>query len=153
MPDAPPGANFASIQAGFPANTMQSEVAGGLPPFGQDMNGFLFLISSHTLYVECGQLYQFDSALASAIGGYLAGSILGMADGTGIWMCTTNGNTNNPDTGGSGWIPLAAYGKTTKAVTGGVVALTANESKYNVIILTGVLVSNLFVQLPQNTQE
>jgi len=153
MPDAPPGANFASIQAGFPANTMQSEVAGGLPPFGQDMNGFLFLISSHTLYVECGQLYQFDSALASAIGGYLAGSILGMADGTGIWMCTTNGNTNNPDTGGAGWIPLASYGKTTKAVTGGVVALTANESKYNVIILTGVLVSNLSVQLPQNTQE
>jgi hypothetical protein len=151
MPDAPPGANFASIQAGFPANTMQSEVAGGLPPFGQDMNGYLFLISSHTLYVECGQLYQFNSALATAIGGYLAGSILGMADGTGIWLCTTNNNTSNPDTGGAGWIALAAYGKTNlTGLTGGTIT---PQSKYGIIVLNGTLVSPLTVILPQTIQE
>lgn len=153
MPDAPPGGNFASVQAGFPANTMQSEVAGGLPPFGQDMNGYLFLISSHTLYVECGQLYNYSAALATAIGGYLAGTVLGMVDGTGMWLCTANANTSNPDTGGAGWVPLAAYGKTTVAVTGGTVALSAAQSKYGVIILTGVLVSNLVLQLSQNVQE
>lgn len=153
MPDSPPGANFASIQRGFPANTMQSELAGGLPPFGQDMNGYLFLITSHTLYVECGQLYQYNSALATAISGYLAGTVLGMADGTGMWLCTTNGNTSNPDTGGAGWVPMAAYGKTTVPVTGGVVALSAAQSKYGVIILTGTLVSNLIVQMPQTIQE
>lgn len=153
MPDAPPGANFASIQAGFPANTMQSELAGGLPPFGQDMNGYLFLISSHTLYVECGQLYLYNSTLATAIGGYLAGTVLGMVDATGMWLCTTNGNTSNPDTGGAGWVPLAAYGKTTVSVTGGTVTLSAAQSKYGVIILTGTLVSNLVVQMPQTLQE
>ena len=154
MPDAPPGGNLASIQGGFPANTMESELAGGLPPFGQDMNGYLFLISSHTLYVECGQLYQYSSALATAIGGYLAGSILGMADGTGIWLCTANDNTSDPDTGGAGWVPLATYGKTTvNSLTGGTVALTAAQSKYSVIILNGVLASPLTIQLPQNDQE
>jgi hypothetical protein len=154
MPDAPPGGNLASIQGGFPANTMESELAGGLPPFGQDMNGYLFLISSHTLYVECGQLYSYNSTLATAIGGYLAGSILGMADGTGMWLCTTNGNTNNPDTGGAGWVPIAAYGKTViNSLTGGTVALTPAQSKYSVIVLNGVLVSPLTIQLPQNDQE
>lgn len=153
MPDAPPGANFASIQAGFPANTMESELAGGLPPFGQDMNGYLFLISSHTLYVECGQLYLYNSALATAIGGYIAGTVLGMADGTGMWLCISNGNTSNPDTGGAGWVPMAAYGKTTVPVTGGTVVLTPAQTKYGVIILTGVLVSNLLLELPQTIQE
>lgn len=153
MPDSPPGSNFASIQAGFPANTMQSELAGGLPPFGQDMNGYLFLISSHTLYVECGQLYQYNSTLATAISGYLAGTVLGMADGTGMWLCTTNGTTSNPDTGGAGWVPIAAYGKTTVPVTGGTVVLSAAQSKYGVIILTGTLLGNLVVQLPQTIQE
>ncbi len=153
MPDAPPGGNFASVQAGFPANTMQSELAGGLPPFGQDMNGYLFLISSHTLYVECGQLYAYNSPLATAIGGYLAGTVLGMTDGTGMWLCTVNGNTSNPDTGGAGWAPLAVYGKVTVAVTGGTVALSAAQSKYGVVILSGILASNLVVQFPQNNQE
>src|ERR1700747_362432 len=154
MPDAPPGGNLASIQGGFPATTMQSELAGGLPPFGQDMNGFMFLISSHTLYVECGQLYNYSSALATAIGGYLAGSILGMTDGTGIWLCTVDGNTSNPDTGGAGWAPLAVYGKATlNALTGGTVTLTAAQSKYGVIILNGALASSLTLQLPQTVQE
>lgn len=153
MPDAPPGSNFASIQAGFPANTMQSELAGGLPPFGQDMNGYLFLISSHTLYVECGQLYPYSAPLATAIGGYVAGTVLGMTDGTGMWLCTANGNTSNPDTGGAGWAPLSSYGVATVPVTGGTTALTPAQAKYGVIILTGVLASNQVVQLPQYLKE
>jgi hypothetical protein len=132
---------------------MQNELSGGLPPLGQDMNGYLFLISSHTLYVEAGQLYIYNAGLSTALGGYLAGTVLGMIDGTGMWLNTVNGNTTNPDTGGAGWIPLAAYGKTTVPVTGGTVNLTAAQSKYGVIILTGALVSNLTVNLPQTLQE
>lgn len=155
MPETPPGtpSNAASIQGGYPPKVMQSELAGGLPPLGQDMNGFLFLLSSHTLYVECGQLYPYNADLATAIAGYLVGTVLGMTDGTGMWLNIVNGNTTDPDAGGAGWVPIAAYGKTTVPVTGGTVTLTAAQAKYGVIILTGALVSNLTINLPQNIQE
>lgn len=153
IPDAPTGTNAASVRGGFPPITMTEELAGGEPPLGQDMNGYLFLISSHTLYVQCGQPYLFNSALAAAIGGYLPGTILGMADGTGLWLNTLNANTSNPDTGGAGWVPFGAYGFTdVTGLTGGVVALTAAQAKYPVIVLTGVLTSNLFIELPETIQ-
>jgi hypothetical protein len=148
IPDAPTGTNAASIQGGFPAVTMESILAGGLPPFGQDMTGFLFLISSHTLWVESGQLYPFSSDLAAAIDGYLQGTILGMADGTGAWLCTAGPNSNDPDTGGAGWTPINAYGVATVPITGGVVTLDTDQTKYPVIVLTGILASNAQVQLP-----
>jgi hypothetical protein len=153
LPETPTGTNAASIAGGFPAIVMQAELSGGLPPLGQDMNGYFFLISSHTLYVECGQTYQFNATLAGQIGGYLAGTILGMADGTGLWLCVESSNTANPDTGGAGWVPIAAYGTAVVAVTGGTIALTAAQSKYGVVILTGILTSNLAVQFPQTVQE
>lgn len=148
IPDAPTGTNAASIQQGFPPTTMTNEQAGGEPPLGQDMNGYLFLISSHTMYVQCGQLYQYNSALATAIGGYLAGSILGMADGTGMWMSLTNGNTANPDTGGAGWIAIASYGTSSVPVTTGVVTLTPAQYRRTVIKFTGTLTGNVTVELP-----
>lgn len=148
LPDSPTGTNAASVQGGFPAITMESELAGGLPPLGQDMNGFLFLLSSHTMYVECGQLYQFNSSLATAIGGYKVGTILGMSDGTGVWLNTLDGNTSNPDAGGAGWAPLMGYGVTVVPVSGGAVNLTAAQARYPVIALTGALTSNLTINLP-----
>jgi hypothetical protein len=154
MPDAPTGTEAASVQQGFPPITMTSELAGGEPPLGQDMNGFLFLISSHTLYVQAGQPYLFNAALAASMGGYLAGTILGMSDGTGLWLNVTGGNTTNPDTGGAGWVPLAAYGETTvTGLTGGIVTLTPAQAKYQVIVLEGVLTSNLTINLPETNQE
>jgi hypothetical protein len=154
IPDAPTGTNAASIQGGFPAITMTEELAGGEPPLGQDMNGYLFLISSHTLYVQCGQPYLYNSALATKIGGYLPGTILGMADGTGLWLNTLNANTNNPDTGGAGWVPFGAYGATeVPSLTGGTVVLTAAQSKYSIIILNGALTSNLFIEVPETVQK
>lgn len=153
MPNTPTGTNAASIEGGFPPVTMESELAGGLPPLGQDMNGFLFLISSHTIYVQSGQPYLYNSTLATAIGGYAIGTILGMTDGTGLWLCTAANNTSNPDAGGAGWAPIAAYGVSTVPVTGGVVTLTAAQAKYKVIVLTGTLASNLLLQLPQYDKE
>jgi hypothetical protein len=154
MPESPTGSNSASVTGGFPPITMEPELSGGKPPLGQDFNGLFFLLSSHTLYVECGQLYLFNSDLATAIGGYLAGTVLGMSDGSGMWLCTTNGNSNNPDTGGSGWVPIASYGYAAiTGLTGGTVTLTAAQSKKPVLVLTGALVSNLTIVLPANVQE
>lgn len=152
LPETPPvsPANALSIQGGFPPNTMQSELSGGKPPRGQDMNGLAFLLSSHTWFLECGQLYQFNSTLAAAIGGYAAGTVLGMLDGTGTWLSTIDANTNDPDAGGAGWVPLTSTGTATlAALTGGTVVVPVAKSKKNVLILQGILTSNLTIQLPQ----
>lgn len=148
MPNSPTGTNAASIQGGFPPITMTNEQAGGEPPLGQDMNGLMFLVSSHTLYVESGQLYPYSSALSTAIGGYALGTILGMADGTGIWMSIVNNNTSNPDTGGAGWIAIASYGMVSVPVTTGTVVLTTAQYKRSIIQITGTLTGNVTIQLP-----
>lgn len=154
MPDAPTGTNAASVQLGFPPITMESELAGGEPPLGQDINGFLFLLSSHLFALQAGQGYQFNANVASAAamgGGYAVGATLEMADGTGFWLNTVNANTSNPDTTGTsgGWIPLVAWGTpTVLGLTGGVTVLTVAQYKYPVIILAGTLTSNAIVQVP-----
>ena len=148
MPNSPTGTNAASIAGGFPPITMTNEQAGGEPPLGQDMNGLMFLVSSHTLYVESGQLYLYNSALSTAIGGYVLGTILGMADGTGIWMSVANDNTSNPDTGGAGWIAIASYGLEQVAVVSGTVTLTTAQYRRNIIQFTGTLTGNVTVVFP-----
>jgi hypothetical protein len=86
------------------------------------MNGFLFLISSHTLWVESGQLYLYDSDISTVIGGYPVGTILGMSDGSGTWLNTRRLIRPTLNAGGVGWIPrFLAMGLRSVAVTGGTV--------------------------------
>lgn len=155
MPETQPGTpNAASIQTGFNANTMTNENAGGRPPLGPDINGMWFLVSSHTLYVECGQTYKYNSDLASSISGYLAGTILGMTDNSGLWLNTSDGNTTDPDAGGANWVPLATYGfANVTGLTGVTRTLSAAESKFSVIVLNGVLTTNQTVIFPQTKQQ
>jgi hypothetical protein len=153
LPATPTGTNAASISNGFPPVVMENELAGGKPPLGQDINGFLFLLSSHTLYVETGQTYQFNADLAAEIGGYPVGTILGMADDTGLWLCTSADNSNDPDSDGSGWIGLSSYGFSTVAVTGGTEALGLHQSKYPTLVFNGILSSNQIVNLPASVQQ
>lgn len=148
MPDAAPGGNAASVQQGFPAITMISELAGGKPPLGQDMNGFLNLLSGHAFFLQCGQFWPYSSTLASEISGYNAGAILEMADGTGLWLNTVASNTSNPDSGGAGWVPLSAYGVTSAGAVGGTLTLSAAQARYPIVIISGALTSNLVVQVP-----
>lgn len=154
MPESPTGSNAASIEGGFPPVTMTSELAGGEPPLGQDMNGFLFLLSSHLVYLQSGLPYLFDTDVATALGGYPIGAIVGMNDGTGIWINEVADNMNAPDgsppgLGGSGWMPLANLGGVTvPGLTGGTVTLNAAQSKKPFINLSGALTSNLTIVLP-----
>lgn len=154
MPTNPTGTNAASIEGGFPPVTMESELSGGLPPLGQDMNGYLFLLSSHTLYLEGGQLYTYNATLSAAMGGYAAGVILGMADGTGTWLNLVPNNTSNPDTGGAGWIAISSYGfGNATGLVGGTVALTPDVYRKSVIVLSGNLSSALTVIFPNTLQQ
>jgi len=99
---ATPGA--ASFTDGFPPLTMTPLASGGIPPSGADFNGILNQITANQQWQSAGGLYTFDAAFASQIGGYPMGALLVKADGTGFWINQVDGNSSNPDGGGSGWI-------------------------------------------------
>ena len=156
MPETPPGGNAASIEGGFPPVTMTSELAGGKPPLGQDMNGFLFLLSSHLVYIQSGLPYLYDADVSTALGGYPEGCILGMADESGLWINTAAGNTTDPDSGTSfsaGWRAVYSYGSSSVVTTGGTIALSTAQQKKPVVVVTGTLTSNATLQFSPVAQE
>lgn len=159
IPDAPPAspANAACWKLGFQAITMQPEVGGGLPPYGQDINGVLYTITTHTYALQAGQLYLWNGSFATTISGYEEGALLAMLDGTGLWMSIANANTTNPDNDSSNanWVPAFCYGiASLTGLTGGSspVVVPPSESKRPVIELSGTLTANLTVELPAQVQ-
>lgn len=151
MPEAPTGTLAASIQGGFPPITMTNTLAGGKPPLGQDENGFLFLLSGHTFWVECGQPYPFNAELAAAIGGYVRGAIVRSSDGFSVWYSLVDGNTIDPDSGANtgAWVPNINEGLSTlTGLTGGTSTLGPGAWRSSFIILRGALTSNLAINLP-----
>lgn len=100
----------ASLTDGFPPLTMTPIAAGGVPPFGADMNGILNLLSSHLRWMNAGGTYTWDSTFQTAIGGYPKCAMVQKADNSGWWISTVDGNTSNPDTGGAGWVEFTPQG-------------------------------------------
>lgn len=156
IPDTTATPGLASWDQGWPAPTMQPVVAGGVPPEGQDFNGVDFTLSSHDYYVQAGCTFPFQAAVATAIGGYGVGAILGSAtDRDVVWFNTVTNNTTNPDaTDGSavGWVSLFAYGfATPSAMTGAApVVLTNLQASRKFLVFTGALGANQTVSLPAN---
>lgn len=104
-----PGA--ASLRTGFPPLTMTPLEAGGVAPFGQDVNGILNLISGQAMWFGAGGPVYFDAAFASAIGGYPRGALLASATAFGTyWLSTVDNNATNPDAGGAGWMVQSISG-------------------------------------------
>lgn len=149
IPNTTVSTQAASFNLGFPPLTMQPVIAGGKPPLGQDVNGILYMLSSHTFYQQSGQPYMFNAAVASAIGGYAVGTLLGSTDGFTVWYNTLANNSTNPDAGGAGWVSMYTYGITSvTGLTGGVRTLTAAEAARNTIILSGALIANVQIVVP-----
>lgn len=149
IPETTSTAGAASFAAGFPLDTMTNPSSGGIPPFGQDMNGILFQTTGIAAFLNAGQIFPYDGTYATAIGGYALGAVLSRADSTGFWLCTSDANTTNPDTGGAGWVGINNYGYA--AVTGLVASnhtLTAVEAARSVIVLTGTLTGNVSIIFP-----
>ncbi|MGF6604654.1 hypothetical protein P3T23_009410 [Paraburkholderia sp. GAS448] len=101
----------ASFNDGFPPLTMTDPLAGGIPPFGTDMNGILFLLSLAIRWVQAGGSFCYDAGFANdpAVGGYPRGAVLLRADLSGFWFNLADNNTTDPDaTDGSatGWMSL-----------------------------------------------
>lgn len=141
--------NAASFNDGFPPSTMTPEASGGLPFFGQDMNGILWMISAYCANFAAGALSQYNSTLSANISGYPTGVVLRNASGNGLWLNAVNGNTTDPDTGGAGWLATACTGGEFFSVAGGTdVTLSAGQASYPFMNLSGVLTGNINVIFP-----
>lgn len=96
----------ASYSDGFPPLTRTPLAAGGVPPFGTDMNGILNAITLIQQWQSAGGMFTFDAAFAASIGGYAKGAMLVKADGSGYWRNNVENNVSNPDTGGADWAAI-----------------------------------------------
>ncbi len=154
IPDTTVTPGRASFEQGSPPASMTAKVAGGIPPFGQDYNGILNMITNNLAGLNAGQINVYDATFASDIGGYVKGAILGMADGTGWWINLTASNTTDPDASGAGWAPAYRYDwSPIGGLVGGTRTLTQLEVASRVIVLTGVLGSNQAVVFPTDLRE
>jgi hypothetical protein len=94
----------ASYTDGFPPLNFTPVGAGGVPPFGQDMNGILNAATAIDRWVSAGGAFYYDSAYQTLIGGYPKDACVRSLTTTArTWCSTVNNNTTNPDTGGANW--------------------------------------------------
>ena len=102
-------AGFASLNDGFPPLTMTPIAAGGVPPFGQDMNGILNQITEIQQWEQAGGGWQFDVNFAAEIGGYPQGAILNSKVVLGRkWMSIVDNNLTDPDSASAAnWVTPA----------------------------------------------
>lgn len=100
----------ASFNDGFPPITRIDILAGGVPPFGTDFNGILNAVTSSIRWENAGGKYPYDASFATIIGGYPKGALISNASQNGYWINLVDGNQNDPDAGGAGWLPLSGRG-------------------------------------------
>lgn len=139
----------ASLDDGFTAANMTDPAAGGIPPFGVDMNGILFYLSSWAAYLAAGQLPFYDATLQTAMSGYAQGTVLAQAAAPWeTWTSIVAGNVTDPDTGGAGWVSSTPL-NTTSAPTAGThndVALsTPSDEIHDVSTAAGNIVTTGFI--------
>ena len=89
----------ASWKAGFPPDTRLPKDVGGEAPDGLDFNGVLNILSQAVVFLQKGNAYQFDAALAP----YPIGALVRSNDNLTTYQSTVPNNSNNPNSNMSGW--------------------------------------------------
>lgn len=146
-----PGA--ASYTDGFPPLTMTPKASGGVPPFGQDMNGILYSITQAVQFSQSGGSFAYDSTYAASVGGYPQYATVLASDGSGFWLNTTSNNTSAPESFGAGWVPFYQQGGVIITMGSSNVTLTALQAGKNMIRISGSLSSNLNLIFPAWVKE
>lgn len=129
---------------------MTPEASGGMPFFGQEMNGILWMVSAYCANFAAGALSSYNATLSGLISGYPVGVVLVNGNGNGVWINQVSGNTTDPDTGGAGWLPAAGVGETSVTVASANITLTALQSALPFILLTGTVGANINIVFPAN---
>jgi len=143
----------ASLADGFPPLTFTPISAGGVPPFGSDMNGILKEITAIQQWQEAGGFFPFDSNFATTIGGYPKGAILQSSTFNGLWVSTIENNSNNPDTTGTGWTSLTFEGAQPITISSTTTTLTYLQAAYPILIFSGALTTASTVIVPTQAGE
>lgn len=86
----------ANLTNGFSALNMTSISTGGIPPWGQDLNGILYLLSTFAVWSQAGNLFTFNQDFVTANGGYDEGAILTW-DNAGVNTPVRSMKANNTD--------------------------------------------------------
>jgi hypothetical protein len=95
----------AALDTGFPPLNFQPRGAGGIPPFGQDINGLMFQTTGWARWLAAGGAIFYDAAFATAIGGYPKNCVLQSTFYPGLlWRSLVDNNTSDPDSAlATGW--------------------------------------------------
>lgn len=114
--NADPLTGKAGYSQGFGPVNLTPVEAGGIPPWGQDMNGILFDLSSAIQYQQAGRSFPFNQAFANAIGGYGKGAfVTGPSDQSLLYQSTIDSNTVAPPS--AGWQRFS-ISQATEAIAG-----------------------------------
>jgi len=96
----------ASFDTGFVPDNFTPVSAGGVPPFGQDFNGILKVVTAWEQWLQAGGVIPFDATFAGEVGGYPEGAIVASDIVLGAqWYSTVDNNATDPDDPltSSGW--------------------------------------------------
>ncbi len=128
IPDAPTIVpNQASYTLGFPPATRMPQTSGGAPPFGVDMNGILYDVSSNIAWLQGGMYYTYNASFVAKNTGYAIGAVLrSNSNPQRYFYNRTANNSNNPDVATGGWTtyavaPALATDATTMVIASGTV--------------------------------
>lgn len=141
-------AGYASWATGFVPLNFTLPGAGGIPPFGQDMNGVLRSISQWIRWQQAGAPVPYDGTFSGDVGGYPKGAIVPSASTDYLrWLSIADNNTTDPDAGGANWIPvwdrpavriITATGVVTTLITDQAVGLARGAATSTVLPITNL---------------
>lgn len=102
-PPTTPDSTGYSAESGYPANYGTTDF-----PTLQQFNRLFFELFSVGYAHYQNKIYRYDSAYATALGGYKIDATVMGDDGETIYLSTANNNMTNPNSGGAGWKVLAS---------------------------------------------
>ena len=122
-------AGAASLTDGFPPLNFIPVSAGGVPPFGQDMNGVLKQTTQWLQWYAAGGAVRYDGTFVAAIGGYPAGAFLTSTSGHAIYESLIDNNFQDPNLNTTNWrIVSCVWSATTWLANGSANAQTITLS-------------------------
>lgn len=136
-------AGAASLTDGFPPLNFTPLSGGGVPPFGQDMNGILYELSGWSRWQAAGGPVFYDSAFATAIGGYPLGALVASTTTGFFWVSIVEDNTTDPDASGAGWQALVAPGSVANLQLAQMPSLTVKANIGSAAVVTASIAATI----------